>query len=261
MKYKAILLDVDGTLIPYDYDSLPSDAVANAIIKAKTKISVFVVTGRALNGIKPILKKLDINTGLIVTNGGSVVLDLNTEKIIYDMPILESEGGSDMISILQSEGFEFWVKSSPLNSVSGDLTYKPGDSIEKIYMIYALEIYEHSKVTRLFNALSDVPNLALHKTKHKDPNKYGFNITHINATKLHGIRVLMKEKGLKREDMIGVGDGYNDFPLLAASGLKVAMGNAIPDLKEFADYIAPSVNEDGVVDVIEKFILNEEPPK
>lgn len=41
-----------------------------------------------------------------------------------------------------------------------------------------------------------------------------------------------------------------------ASGLKVAMGNAVDDLKAIADYIAPSVNEDGIVDVIEKFILS-----
>ena len=43
-----------------------------------------------------------------------------------------------------------------------------------------------------------------------------------------------------------------------ACGLKVAMGNAIPELKEIADYVAPSVDDDGVADVIEKFILNSE---
>lgn len=40
-----------------------------------------------------------------------------------------------------------------------------------------------------------------------------------------------------------------------ACGLKVAMGNAVQDLKEIADYIAPSVDEDGIADVIEKFVL------
>ena len=51
-----------------------------------------------------------------------------------------------------------------------------------------------------------------------------------------------------------VGDGYNDFPLLLAGGLKVAMGNAVSDLKKIADYIAPTVDEDGVATVIEKFL-------
>jgi hydroxymethylpyrimidine pyrophosphatase-like HAD family hydrolase len=44
--------------------------------------------------------------------------------------------------------------------------------------------------------------------------------------------------------------------MLMASGMKVAMGNAVSELKSIADYIAPSVSEDGVVRVIEEFILN-----
>ena len=52
-----------------------------------------------------------------------------------------------------------------------------------------------------------------------------------------------------------MGDGYNDFPLLMASGLKIAMGNAVPELKEIADFVAPTVEEDGVAVIIEKFIL------
>ena len=60
---------------------------------------------------------------------------------------------------------------------------------------------------------------------------------------------------IKTDEIIGIGDGYNDFPLLMACGLKVAMGNAVEELKAIADYIAPSVEEDGVVDVINKFVV------
>ena len=52
-------------------------------------------------------------------------------------------------------------------------------------------------------------------------------------------------------------DYRNDFPLLMASGLRVAMGNAFSDLKEIAHYIAPSVQQDGVADVIQKFVCEE----
>lgn len=104
--------------------------------------------------------------------------------------------------------------------------------------------------------LSSITDITYHKTHHKDPEKFGVLINHIDATKQQGVFELEKRLGIARSEMIGVGDSYNDFPLLMACGLKVAMGNAIPELKEIADYIAPSVNEDGVVDVIEKFILN-----
>ena len=56
--------------------------------------------------------------------------------------------------------------------------------------------------------------------------------------------------------MIGVGDARNDAPLLNVCGLKVAMGNADDKLKKIAHYIAPSVDEDGVAHVVERFILS-----
>ena len=60
---------------------------------------------------------------------------------------------------------------------------------------------------------------------------------------------------IKTKHISGVGDSNNDFPLLLACGLKVAMGNANSDLKQIADFVAPSVEEDGVATVIERFIL------
>lgn len=81
------------------------------------------------------------------------------------------------------------------------------------------------------------------------------DITHEEVSKLHGIVDVAKLIGVETKDSIGVGDGHNDFPLLLACGLKIAMGNAVPELKAIADFVAPTVNEDGVAVVIEKFIL------
>ena len=81
-------------------------------------------------------------------------------------------------------------------------------------------------------------------------------VSNADATKLHGIVEVAELFGIQTHEMIGVGNGYNDFPLLMACGLKIAMGNAVPELKAIADFIAPSVEDDGVATVIEKFILN-----
>ena len=51
------------------------------------------------------------------------------------------------------------------------------------------------------------------------------------------------------------GDGYNDIPMMRYAGLSVAMENAQPQVKEVADYITKSNDEDGIVEVIDKFIL------
>ncbi len=91
---------------------------------------------------------------------------------------------------------------------------------------------------------------------HEDPKRFGIMIGHTEATKQHGIQQVAKHLGINTHEMIGIGDGYNDFPLLMACGLKVAMGNAVDELKAIADYIAPPVTKDGVADVIEKYILH-----
>jgi hydroxymethylpyrimidine pyrophosphatase-like HAD family hydrolase len=81
------------------------------------------------------------------------------------------------------------------------------------------------------------------------------HVTNINATKQVAVGKLLEILKLKKEQVIGIGDSYNDFPLLLSCGLKVAMENAMPEIKEIADYIASSYEEEGVVKVLEKFIL------
>lgn len=256
MKYKALMLDVDGTLIPYDYDASPSPAVVAAVKKAMEKVTICVVTGRSYGYVKKLLDLFEMHVGYAVVNNGANVIDIESEKLLYDQSIPLSDA-KEIIKILIEEGIIFYVKQDFRVSVSGG-GIKPfvGDKqLQKAYMFHANEDYASEKVDEIFKKLSHIPNLALHKTRHKTPNRYGININHAKATKLHGVEVVMKKLGLKRESLIGVGDGYNDFPLLMACGFKVAMGNGIEELKAIADYVAPSVSDDGVADVINKFIL------
>ena len=60
---------------------------------------------------------------------------------------------------------------------------------------------------------------------------------------------------MKKEEMIAVGDGFNDLSMIQYAGLGVAMANAQPVVRENADYITLSNDEDGVATVVEKFIL------
>ncbi|MGH7245314.1 MAG: HAD family hydrolase, partial [Candidatus Levyibacteriota bacterium] len=100
-----------------------------------------------------------------------------------------------------------------------------------------------------------IPTISVNKVPSWTKGKVDALISHVGATKQHGIMEVAKFLGIETKDMIGVGDGYNDFPLLLSCGLKIAMGNAVTDLKAIADYVAPSVEEDGVADIIEKFVL------
>lgn len=256
MQYKAIFFDVDGTLVPYEYNALPSDAVSRAVQKAQQHVTVCLVTGRSYGFVKPVLDKLNITSGYAVVNTGSVIVDLSNESVVHELPINKSDVAT-ILTVLRDEQITVYLKDSPLDRSHGiDLHEYIHDSIpEYTYMFLTEEVYPEEKIDRVLQRLSHLNELNMHKTRHKDPQKYGINITHLNATKLHGVQFLLEKLNVTRDEVIGVGDSYNDFPLLMASGLKVAMGNAIEDLKEIADYIAPPVTEDGAVNVIEKFII------
>ena len=69
-----------------------------------------------------------------------------------------------------------------------------------------------------------------------------------------GLDKVLKDLGLGPEQAVCCGDGYNDISMIEYAKVGVAMGNAQPAVKEAADYIAPTNDEDGLVDVIEKFL-------
>jgi hydroxymethylpyrimidine pyrophosphatase-like HAD family hydrolase len=81
------------------------------------------------------------------------------------------------------------------------------------------------------------------------------HVTHEHATKRYGVEQLTEMLSLPKEQVMAIGDGHNDMPLLEAAGLKVAMGNAPDEVKQLANYIAPTLADDGVAAAIEKFIL------
>ena len=66
---------------------------------------------------------------------------------------------------------------------------------------------------------------------------------------------LLERLGMEREDVIACGDGLNDLPMLRYAGVGVAMGNAQPAVKAAADVVTLSNDEDGLVPVIERYLL------
>lgn len=253
-KYKAIMLDIDGTLIPYDYEALPSQKVIYAINSIKKDIHVSLVTGRSIKSTRRIIKALGLDSGYAVVDGGAYIYNIDKKQVIYEKFILQKDM-HHIVNVLLKYGVDFYVKDE--DSRKGpDRNYKSfhkGDSIKNVTMIFTNEVFSLEQTHKIMRELA-TPNITIFRTHHKTPDLYALNITHTQATKMHGVAIVAEKLNVKREEIIGVGDSYNDFPLLMASGLKVAMGNAIDDLKEIADYVAPSVEDDGVYEVIKKFV-------
>jgi len=249
--FKAAIFDCDGTLIESRRDALPSQAVVEAIRKASKLIHIGIATQRKFAGAKPILKYLHLS-GPSIISGGAQVIDGKTFKIFRE-EVIETNSLNKVIGILKKfkkeSGLSFFILESDGEDIEFTKDYIP----EKPISIFLGDL-NLEQVDDLKKKLSIVDNIAVIKVVPWE-SKFGVVITAALATKQHGIFEVAKILGIKTDEIIGVGDSYNDFPLLMACGLKVAMGNAVDDLKAIADYIAPTVEEDGVVDVINKFVL------
>ena len=86
-------------------------------------------------------------------------------------------------------------------------------------------------------------------------NGYFFDITNKDVSKGVAIEKVLKHLNISKENSIGFGDHINDYDLFNAVGFKVAMGNANEKLKEKADYVTLTNDENGVADFINKYLL------
>lgn len=246
-RYKALILDVDGTILN-GRTSLPSERVRAAIKKAQGKLHVGLATSRPVfENLKNIFSYLDLN-GPSVVNAGATVIDPRTFKILWEKKILKE----DIETVYEASlkiGVNFLMTTNENN-----LKINKKTELNNVLQMWAYAV-EPELGEILIKEISNIPTIAPVRVPSWKKAKIDIVITHASATKHHGIAKVAEFLNIKPHQMIGVGDGYNDFPLLMACGLKVAMGNAVSELKEIADYIAPTVEEDGVADVIEKFIL------
>lgn len=248
MNYKALICDVDGTLIPLKKDALPSEKLKKAFKKASKKVHIGLATSRPLFVLHNILDSLNL-TGPSIINGGAQILDTDTRKVLWEKCLNLDDLGQIHI-VLKKMGIKCIVMEDDKDR---DLD---GDYIPKKPIQVWVNNIDHLVADQILDELSSVSEISINKVPSWKLGKIDLVINHSLATKQHGVFEIAKLLKIKTHEIIGIGDGYNDFPLLMACGLKVAMGNAMDELKEIADYIAPTVEEDGVVDVIERFVLN-----
>lgn len=249
-KFKALMLDLDGTTVPSSKDGRPSKKVIEGIAKARKKLHVGVVTGRPYHVAEHIIAELGLN-GPSITTGGAEVRDAETGAVLWSKKISD-ETAKAILRLMRRRHLPTFVTDNNHYKEQKlfDPKYPTKDPLQLAIPDLSLSI-----VDDIHQELNQFTDVSVHKAGSWKPNTVWLSITHGEATKQHSILEVARILGINTHEIIGVGDADNDFPLLMACGLRVAMGNAVESLKDIADYVAPTVDEDGVVDVINKFVL------
>lgn len=251
MKYKCLLLDVDGTLVPVGPHTIPTDRVINAIRMAHDSIQVSIVTGRPPRWLKDIFKSLELKNPCVI-NGGSQIVNPETGEILWERPLSRS-ALREILSYAKKDGL-----STIVNDNGVEYRDRYDDNFANPLSVQLCAFRSKEESDKYLEILRHNPVISAHKlfswNKELD-YKMDIYITDSKASKEYAVRELAKIMGIECKEFIGVGDSRSDIPLLNACGLKIAMGNADNKLKNEANYVAPSVEDDGVAHIVEKFIL------
>lgn len=243
MKYRAVVLDLDGTTIPNRKDGSPSPRVVAAVRRViDMGVSVSIATGRGIEECRSILRKLGIKAPCIV-NGGTRVIDATTEQVLWEKELSQVQVES-VLEVAKKYNSPVFFSDDKDSTMPDERIVKQGERIVYIQPVPR----EHT--APMLEQLGTVPGVVSHRLVSWTPDHYDIHVTHEEATKRHALEIVLEKIGVPKEEVVAIGDGHNDLPLFELAGYKVAMGNASNELKEKADLIAPSVEDDGVAGVL-----------
>ena len=247
MKYRFLAFDLDDTIVPSGTNDL-SKKVKRALQEVSKQIHVSIVTARAKSNFERMLDLLEIEPAYHVYENGAKIVDPHG-NILRDLHIPHSEVQTILNAAspyFDEVGFcidDHWNDSGKVDTAQGvtGLSFTvPG--AKNAYFI-----------EKTINSLAKP--YSVYVGRHWDKvDWYGVLLFHDEAQKGKGMHFIQQELGISPEETIAVGDGATDISMFEYAAVKVAIGNAEDQVKAKANYIAPSVQNNGIIEVINKYI-------
>lgn len=261
---RLLVSDVDGTLVRHD-KSLADATIAAAHRLVDAGGAMTLISARPPSGILPLARALGLVHPIGAFNGGSVV---SLDGEIVEAHRLDAEASARAIEIIFAAGITAWVfadgkwhasdrtnphidrevQSAMVDPVFTDDFSDLHGRIDKIVGVTDDEAAIATLESELKTALGDRATVACSQT-------YYCDITHPLANKGDGIGTLAEAIGVPLTETAAIGDMPNDLPMLTRAAFPIAMGQAPDAVKQAAQAVTESNDEDGVAAAIDRFIL------
>lgn len=265
--YKLIAIDMDGTLLREDKTV---SEYTKKIIEQARKIGVKIVlaSGRPLEGLEAYLDMLGLvsEEDYVICYNGAIVQNVATKEIVgrtvltgTDLKKLYEVSKELEVSIhaFSKEGCitPIMTKYSQLEGDINDIPVKVVDYSQVTNEEEIIKIMLVDEPEVLQKAVDRLPEELYSEYTVVRSAPYFLEFLDKKVNKGEGVRALAEHLNIKKEEIMCFGDAGNDWHMIAFAGMGVAMGNAFPEVKEIANYITKSNEEDGVAYAIEKFVL------
>lgn len=241
----AAALDLDGTVIGPNENISP--AVHEAIVRLAERIHVFIATGREPADVLRYANELGLTTPQLC-DGGANILDPVQGVSTWTAP-LGPVNAEAVVTRLREMGSAF-VATHASGTASTFDDVPDWDLIR----VSALDLDEDT-ADALATEFRRNKNMYVIKAVLPYNGLWAVDFTLAGVDKASGIARVGQTLGVNPANMVAVGDSYNDLPMLEACGFSVAMGNAPPEVKDAAEFVAPSVAEDGLSVAIKEYVL------
>lgn len=270
---KMIGMDLDGTLL--NTDKKLTDYTKNVLAKAiEQGCTVLVATGRPVTAVPKELLEFP-GMRYAVTANGARIMDVEKGNTIYEN-LLSPETAKQVLEVLAEydDVYEIFIDGKG---------YTKADCLQRIdHYFEAPSMQEYMLTTRIpvedvtetmfqYNRPVDKVHGIFHSVKERNDaakrlehipgivvaGAFANNLEANAAGTNKGIALLKLGEmlGIKQEEIMACGDGMNDYEMLKTVGFGVAMKNADERVKEIADYVTDTNDEDGVAKAIERFVL------
>ena len=265
MKYKLLALDIDGTLTNSQKQISPK--TRQALMEAQQKgLRLILASGRPTDGIRPLARQLEMDKygGFILSYNGARVIDLSNEQVVYEKTL-----APEIIPVIGELAHKY--KIGVLTYVDGAvITETPEDPYIQLEAringlpLKGVENFAEAVTEKEPKCLmtgdgeymgkiepeiaAALGNLSVYRSE-----AYFIEIMPENIDKAVSLEKLCEYVGVTREELAACGDGYNDMPMIRYAGLGIAMANAKEPVREAADVITLSNDEDGIAVALEKY--------
>lgn len=256
-KIELVLTDFDGTVAEVG-KHVVSQAVRDAVIACEDSgIATIPVTGRYYHMARPILEILGFD-GLGIFDNGATIQNCVTGEVVWSawMPTDLVQKVAKLVA-----PHAYWMEYTPEHD-EHVVTADEVDIIDSLttpapYVYALVDNDKLDEVKKVLDKIHEVTYYTGHNTKENVPQlATGVQINLATGDKYHGAKALQEIIGVTKQRTLAIGDGNNDIALFENAELKIAMGNATNRLKQKADYIVGSVQDDGFVEAMNRFVLN-----
>ena len=271
MAFKMLFLDIDGTLL--DSNHKISAETKHSIQSLPKDFPVVLVSARMPKGITFLYKELGLKTPIIcysgalvidIANDGSYQPLLNKSLSLQQIENIYQQAKKRNVHIGFYKDDEWYVedlddwalqekdiaKTSPVIKNFLTVFHQPGhtnNGANKVLCMGNADEIESMEFT-LKNTCREYLTIYRSKPEYLE-------IMHHAVTKTSAIQFLLESFHIQKNDIIAIGDNFNDIDMIQYAGLGVAMGNAPEQVKHIANEITLSNDDNGVAWIIQKYLL------